>query len=1023
MRTHTSGKNSRHSEDEFQIGAPAFALSSHANLPDVAATRPAARSGDAGDELTTAALAAPASTEAAVSPAALSASNPVVVNAFDTTAFGSPDPSGLAFLPGGAPGTGTLLVVDSEVNEAPFFALNNLFYFSQSGTFDHSTSLEGFTIEPTGMAYDPLNGHFFISDDDANKIFEVDASNPGVALNSFSVTSFAPDAEDVAFDPVTNHLLVIEGDTAHVNSRTIFEMTTSGTIVQSIPLTSLVPADLEAIAYDPVNQVFYVSGGSFKDIYVLSRDGQTLLETITILESMTNTLTDTSVHPKGLLLAPSSDPNDDPGVMSLYVADYGHDQVMDGRIYEINLNGPSGQPPLFTTGNDVLDLNLVTAGSYLAGSQYDALAGNDTITLPTDAAAAAAAGYNPVQTAFRSGDGTDIIIGGGLNDAIWGDSGNDALKGGAGSDRLLGNSGLDTLSGGAGDDFLDGGSNNDTTDYTASAGAVTVNLAAGTATGEGTDTLLNIENATGSGLDDSITGSTLANALTGGGGNDALAGGDGNDTLTGGSGVDKLAGEAGHDTLKWDNADSFDGGAGFDTLDANLSSSDTIDLRGSGFTALERILAGSGTDVVNISLNKVLSETADHQFVADLGSGTDTLKLDTTGNWIATAPNATLGPTGVAAGISVAGMTAYTFTNGVDTVTVFSNAEVVDQGSPSAPPLFTANADVVDFSQVVAGSYQAGSQYDALGGNDAVTLPVDAAAATAAGYSASQTFKGGDGNDTVAGGTLDDRISGGNGSDGIAGGAGNDTLTGDGNSDTLVGGLGDDVLDGGASNDTASYAAAAGPITADLSLGTATGEGADTLLNLEHVTGSGFNDTITGNDLKNALIGGAGNDTVHGGLGNDTLTGGTGTDQLFGDGGHDTVKWDIADLIDGGDGFDTLDANLSSADTIDLRGANFANLERILTGGGKDTVTLSLNDVLSDTADNQFVADLGSKPDTLNIDTAGGWSEIAPNAALGPTGVAAGISVAGMTAHTFTNGVDTVTIFSNAEAVHAQILS
>jgi len=258
----------------------------------------------------------------------------------------------------------------------------------------------------------------------------------------------------------------------------------------------------------------------------------------------------------------------------------------------------------------------------------------------------------------------------------------------------------------------------------------------------------------------------------------------------------------------------------------------------------------------------------------------------------------------------------------------------------------------------------------------------------------------------------------------VTGGAGNDTLGGDGNSDTLIGGLGDDVLDGGASNDTVSYAAAAGPVIVDLSLGTATGEGADTLLNLEHATGSAFDDTITGSTLNNILVGDAGNDTIHGGLGNDALTGGTGIDQLFGDGGHDTLKWDTADLIDGGDGFDTLDANLSSADTIDLRGANFANLERIQTGSGKDTVTLSLNDVLSDTADNQFVADLGSStPDTLNIDIAGGWSAAAPNGTLGPTGVAAGISVSGMTAYTFTNGLDTVTIFSNAEVVHAQVIA
>jgi len=41
---------------------------------------------------------------------------------------------------------------------------------------------------------------------------------------------------------------------------------------------------------------------------------------------------------KGFELAPSSDPNDG-NALSLYVADYGSDQVNDGKLYEIHL-GP-----------------------------------------------------------------------------------------------------------------------------------------------------------------------------------------------------------------------------------------------------------------------------------------------------------------------------------------------------------------------------------------------------------------------------------------------------------------------------------------------------------------------------------------------------------------------------------------------------------------------------------------------------------------------------------------------------------
>ena len=38
-----------------------------------------------------------------------------------------------------------------------------------------------------------------------------------------------------------------------------------------------------------------------------------------------------------LELAPSSDLNDDPGKLSLYVADYGADNYNDGRLFEIDL--------------------------------------------------------------------------------------------------------------------------------------------------------------------------------------------------------------------------------------------------------------------------------------------------------------------------------------------------------------------------------------------------------------------------------------------------------------------------------------------------------------------------------------------------------------------------------------------------------------------------------------------------------------------------------------------------------------
>ena len=227
-----------------------------------------------------------------------------------------------------------MLLCDSEVNEAPFNRPDNLFYMSATGVFDHSISIENYTIEPTGIVCDFKSGHLFRSDDDLNRVFEVDASNPSVKLSSFSTAAYATDAEDVTFDPVSNHLLILQGVTANPSHNTVFETTLSGTLLASIKMPAPLVDDLEGITYDPVNQVFYVAGGPHPDIWVVSRDGQTILDTITILENFKNP-NGAPVHPKGLTLAPSSNPDDYLSVLSLWVADYGKDQVMDGRIFDI----------------------------------------------------------------------------------------------------------------------------------------------------------------------------------------------------------------------------------------------------------------------------------------------------------------------------------------------------------------------------------------------------------------------------------------------------------------------------------------------------------------------------------------------------------------------------------------------------------------------------------------------------------------------------------------------------------------
>jgi subtilisin-like proprotein convertase family protein/Ca2+-binding RTX toxin-like protein len=145
---------------------------------------------------------------------------------------------------------------------------------------------------------------------------------------------------------------------------------------------------------------------------------------------------------------------------------------------------------------------------------------------------------------------------------------------------------------------------------------------------------------------------------------------------------------------------------------------------------------------------------------------------------------------------------------------------------------------------------------------------------------------------TIAAGTLIEHAIGGDGADALTGnaaantlwgGRGHDTLLGRNGDDTLDGGAGDDRLDGGAGLDAASYSDALSRVVVNLALTGAQntlGAGLDTLVSIESLIGSRFNDVLTGNAGTNAIAAGAGLDLVHGSAGSDTLRGGAGTDTI-----------------------------------------------------------------------------------------------------------------------------------------------
>ncbi|WP_157969676.1 beta strand repeat-containing protein, partial [Pseudomonas huaxiensis] len=201
-------------------------------------------------------------------------------------------------------------------------------------------------------------------------------------------------------------------------------------------------------------------------------------------------------------------------------------------------------------------------------------------------------------------------------------------------------------------------------------------------------------------------------------------------------------------------------------------------------------------------------------------------------------------------------------------------------------------------------------------------------------YQDSSTLTGTANADTLLGGSGNDTLNGGDGNDVLVGGAGNDSLYGGNGNDLLIGGLGNDLLDGGAGIDTASYASATSAVTVNLSLAgqqNTIGAGLDTLVSIENLIGSDYNDTLTGDAGANRLEGGLGNDTLNGGGGDDVLIGGRGDDTMTGGPGSDTFLWQLGDT-----GHDVVTDFTPGTDRLDL--------SQLLQG--ENTTSASLDDYL-----------------------------------------------------------------------------
>ena len=279
---------------------------------------------------------------------------------FDTWTGGvipSTDPTGLTYH---SP-SGTLFVADSEINQNPeIFDGNNIFQVSLSG--DRLVRrIESNNPEPRDITYNEFDGFFYVTNDNSDTItrYNNNLNNPLAVIDTTDIDPAMDDPEGITSDPL-GKIYVTD---AKVGTLQVLIFDSNLQFQSSFSVASQA-TDAEGIAYDPLTTNLFVMSSEDLKIFQYTTTGEF------IRDYDISGLVPAPIVPQGITFAPTSNPNDSPDRMALYIADEMVDDVTDGRIYEIYLcNGSQNCFPFVDAGED--QNILITQSATLYGKVTD----------------------------------------------------------------------------------------------------------------------------------------------------------------------------------------------------------------------------------------------------------------------------------------------------------------------------------------------------------------------------------------------------------------------------------------------------------------------------------------------------------------------------------------------------------------------------------------------------------------------------------------------------------------------------